>query len=103
MIVFASGQGWKLWLPTASFVLLAGGLVWMGIGLVFVLALVSPIFLPAFLWSWYSVRCPRCGDRWLWNQATKGTTPSLEPVLYFDACPRCCLSADGMKERRPNF
>jgi hypothetical protein len=103
MIVFASGQLWKMWLPTAAFAVVAGGLAWTGIGLPLVLILVSPVFLPVSLWSWYSVRCPRCGERWLWNQATKGTTPSLEPVFNLDTCPRCGIPAAEMKARRPNF
>jgi hypothetical protein len=103
MIVFASGQAWKLWLPMAGAAVLGGLLMWLRLELVFVLALLSLIFVPLWLWSLYSVGCPRCGDRWLWNQATKGTTPSLEPVVHFETCPRCGLSAAEMQVSRANF
>ncbi len=99
MLVFASKQAWKLWLPLAGFGGSAGLLVAMGIPWMLVWVLVSFVVLPVFLWSWHSVRCPRCGDRWLWNEATKGKTPSLEPALSLQTCPRCGVSAAEMESR----
>lgn len=69
-----------------TFAIVFGAAVWAGMHPMLAFVLGSPVFLPAYLWSLHAVRCPGCGERWLWTQATRGTTPSLAPAMALDAC-----------------
>lgn len=96
MILPASRQFWKIELPVAVMVAMGGVVWWFGARGILILLFASVLAGPALIWSVASVRCPRCRDRWLWRQATKGKSPSFQPAFQSTACPACGLTAAEM-------
>lgn len=92
MILSASGQRWKVVVPllvaTALPIVISIGLAtnWIATFLAS-----SPAGLALMVWSMRTIRCPRCGDRWIWRAATEGRSPSLAAAFEMESCPVCGL------------
>lgn len=99
----SSRQSWKLWVAAA-------GLITSGA--FFAMARLSPwgrsdstaillslagclLWLFAILWAVFSLRCPRCGHRVLWQVLRQAEVRAFVPRLVeLEACPRCAYPGD---------
>jgi hypothetical protein len=97
-VLVRSGQGWKALtlgagslLSASSFVtgmMLIGGR--QGAFGVYLLLLGTAIFACSFTFACATIRCPHCGDRWLWSAISHSDAAGWASVLFAQrVCPKC--------------
>ena len=91
-VVAKSGQAWKL-VAGGSVLVIAGCVLAWGLwggGSTKIAAwalLVGLLSMPA---TWFALRCPKCGARWLWMAVSKQKSLQWLDWLYAQkVCPRC--------------
>ncbi len=101
-VVYRTGHTGKVWIPLVCMViatLLTVTALWQiedvrGDWQSIVLLLGAGIGIGGFLYSWLSLKCPNCGDRWLWRAtSTRHEFSWLKWLLRLEACPNCGFSA----------